>query len=63
MTYLEKREKIRQAVQEADKAFWEVIQKHFPEHQGKLSQHCKNAFEKEQKEVVADWLSRLSDEG
>ena len=59
MTYLEKREKIRQAVQEADKAFWEVVRKHFPDHQGELSQHCKVSFEREQKEAVSDWLKAV----
>lgn len=57
MTYLERREKINKAVEEANIAFWEVIQKHFPEHKGELNLYLEIAFQKEQKEAVASWLN------
>jgi hypothetical protein len=65
MTYQKRREKINEAVEEANKAFWEVIQKHFPEHKGELNPYLQVAFQREQKEAVASWLlaTRLSEEG
>lgn len=55
MTYLERREKINKAVEEANKAFWDVIKAHFPE-QGQLNQHGSESLQREQKEAVASWL-------
>lgn len=65
MTYLEKRERINKAVKKGNEAFWDVIQKHFPEHKGELNPYLQVAFQREQKEAVASWLlaTRLSEEG
>lgn len=56
MTYQERRVRINEAVEEANKAFWEVIQKHFPEHKGELNMYLEIAFQREQKEAVASWF-------
>ena len=55
MTYLERREKINKAVEEANQKFWEVIQSHFPGHKGELNQYTEVSLQREQREAVSAW--------
>jgi hypothetical protein len=55
MDYKERREKINAAVEEADAAFWKVIQRHFPDIKGGLPPYTKHNFNQEEKSAVSTW--------
>jgi hypothetical protein len=55
MEHRERRDKINAAVEEANAAFWEVIQSHFPEVKSSLNTYMKHHFNQEQTSAVTHW--------